>query len=95
MKSLIACFSFCRGFIFLESRSYVLEPSADHSDGIHRIYRAEHLSFAPGTCGHGFNITYPPAHADGGPFKAFGTRVRVLIIHSNQEQKARNERQER
>uniref|UniRef100_A0A8D0AKW8 ADAM metallopeptidase domain 12 n=1 Tax=Sander lucioperca TaxID=283035 RepID=A0A8D0AKW8_SANLU len=55
--------------ITLEGKSYVLEPSADHSDGTHWIYTAEHLNFAPGTCGHEFNISYPIEHADSSPFK--------------------------
>ncbi|KAJ4940212.1 hypothetical protein JOQ06_026521 [Pogonophryne albipinna] len=63
-----------KGFITLEGKSYVLEPSADHSDGTHWIYTAEHLNFAPGTCGHDFNITYPIEHADSSPFRAFSTR---------------------
>uniref|UniRef100_A0A4W6F812 ADAM metallopeptidase domain 12 n=1 Tax=Lates calcarifer TaxID=8187 RepID=A0A4W6F812_LATCA len=48
-----------------------MEPSADHSDGTHWIYTAEHLNFAPGTCGHDFNISYPTEHGDGSPFRAF------------------------
>uniref|UniRef100_I3KGA8 ADAM metallopeptidase domain 12 n=1 Tax=Oreochromis niloticus TaxID=8128 RepID=I3KGA8_ORENI len=44
---------------------YVLEPCADRSDGTHWIYTAEHLNFAPGTCGHDFNTTYSSAHTDG------------------------------
>lgn len=75
---LIASSSFCRGFISLGERSYVLEPCADRSDGTHWIYTAEHLNFAPGTCGHDFNTTYSSAHTDGSPFKAFSTRVRII-----------------
>uniref|UniRef100_A0A8D0ANP3 ADAM metallopeptidase domain 12 n=1 Tax=Sander lucioperca TaxID=283035 RepID=A0A8D0ANP3_SANLU len=62
------CLSTCagiKGFITLEGKSYVLEPSADHSDGTHWIYTAEHLNFAPGTCGHEFNISYPIEHLHG------------------------------
>lgn len=76
---LIASSSFCRGFISLGERSYVLEPCADRSDGTHWIYTAEHLNFAPGTCGHDFNTTYSSAHTDGSPFKAFSTRVRIIF----------------
>uniref|UniRef100_A0AAX7SSC5 ADAM metallopeptidase domain 12 n=1 Tax=Astatotilapia calliptera TaxID=8154 RepID=A0AAX7SSC5_ASTCA len=65
----LASSSFCRGFISLGERSYVLEPCADRSDGTHWIYTAEHLNFAPGTCGHDFNTTYSSAHTDGSPFK--------------------------
>ncbi len=72
--------SLCRGFISLEGKSYVLEPSADHSDGTHWIYTAEHLSFAPGTCGHDFNISSPIEYADSSPFRAFSTRVRIIKL---------------
>lgn len=74
--------SLCRGFISLEGKSYVLEPSADHSDGTHWIYTAEHLNFSPGTCGHDFNISHPVEQTDGSPFKAFSTRVRSIEIHA-------------
>ncbi|MED6267127.1 hypothetical protein CHARACLAT_008928 [Characodon lateralis] len=69
-----------KGFIYLGGRSYILEPCADCSDGIHRIYSAEHLNFVSGTCGHGFNISHPTLHTDSSPFKAFKTRVRIFII---------------
>lgn len=72
--------SLCRGFISLEGKSYVLEPSADHSDGTHWIYTAEHLNFAPGTCGHDFNISHPIEYADESPFRAFSTRVRIIKL---------------
>lgn len=71
---------FCRGFISLEGKSYVLEPSADHSDGTHWIYTAAHLNLTPGTCGHGFNVSYPAEHANSSPFRAFGTRVRTVKL---------------
>uniref|UniRef100_A0A7N6BMF7 ADAM metallopeptidase domain 12 n=1 Tax=Anabas testudineus TaxID=64144 RepID=A0A7N6BMF7_ANATE len=85
-----------QGFISFEGKSYVLEPSADHSDGTHWIYTAEHLNLAPGTCGHGFNISYPTEHADSSPFRAFGTRykrhaqtttkyVELIIVADNRE----------
>ncbi|KAL3967888.1 NLR family CARD domain-containing protein 3 [Sarotherodon galilaeus] len=85
-----------KGFISLGERSYVLEPCADRSDGTHWIYTAEHLNFAPGTCGHDFNTTYSSAHTDGSPFKAFSTRhkrhaqtttkyVELIIVADNRE----------
>ncbi|XP_026171154.1 disintegrin and metalloproteinase domain-containing protein 12 isoform X1 [Mastacembelus armatus] len=85
-----------KGFISLEGKSYVLEPSADHSDGTHWIYTAEHLNFAPGTCGHDFNISYPTGHADSSLFRAFSTRhkrhaqtttkyVELIIVADNRE----------
>uniref|UniRef100_A0A8C5I995 Disintegrin and metalloproteinase domain-containing protein 12-like n=1 Tax=Gouania willdenowi TaxID=441366 RepID=A0A8C5I995_GOUWI len=66
------------GFISLENRSYVLEPCPAHSNGTHWIYSAEHLNIAPGTCGHGFNVSSPTARADSSPFRAFGSRVRNI-----------------
>ncbi|KAG7228054.1 hypothetical protein INR49_005676 [Caranx melampygus] len=85
-----------KGFISLEGKSYVLEPSADHSDGTHWIYTAEHLNFSPGTCGHDFNISYPIEQTDGSPFRAFSTRhkrhaqtttkyVELIIVADNRE----------
>ncbi|XP_068439208.1 disintegrin and metalloproteinase domain-containing protein 12 [Clinocottus analis] len=85
-----------KGFITLEGKSYVLEPSADHSDGTHWIYAAEHLNFASGTCGHDLNISYPIEHADSSPFRAFSTRhkrhvqtttkyVELIIVADNRE----------
>uniref|UniRef100_A0A8C4GK85 ADAM metallopeptidase domain 12 n=1 Tax=Dicentrarchus labrax TaxID=13489 RepID=A0A8C4GK85_DICLA len=78
--SFFALLPFCRGFISLEGKSYVLEPSADHSDGTHWIYTAEHLSFPPGTCGHDVNISYPIEYADSSPFRTFSTRVRIIKL---------------
>uniref|UniRef100_A0A8C2X6K0 ADAM metallopeptidase domain 12 n=1 Tax=Cyclopterus lumpus TaxID=8103 RepID=A0A8C2X6K0_CYCLU len=89
--------SLCRGFITLEGKSYVLEPSADHSDGTHWIYTAEHLNFASGTCGHDFNISYPIEHADSVMLPTHSTRshkrhvqtttkyVELIIVADNRE----------
>lgn len=71
----------CRGFIVLEGKYFVLEPTPGRSDGTHRIYSAEHLHFSSGTCGHSFNISSSSA-ADGtsegrNPFRSFSSRVRV------------------
>ncbi|XP_034563027.1 disintegrin and metalloproteinase domain-containing protein 12-like isoform X2 [Notolabrus celidotus] len=85
-----------KGFISLEGKSYVLEPSADHSDGTHWIYSTEHLSITPGTCGHDFNISSPIEHTDRSPFTAFRTRhkrhvqtttkyVELIIVADNRE----------
>ncbi|XP_056153190.1 disintegrin and metalloproteinase domain-containing protein 12 [Lampris incognitus] len=89
-----------RGLISLEDRSYVLEPSTDHANGAHWIYRAEHLNLAPGTCSQDFNISYPnelhPNHTDSSPFRDFSTRhkrhaqtttkyVELIIVADNRE----------
>uniref|UniRef100_A0A668AXB8 ADAM metallopeptidase domain 12 n=1 Tax=Myripristis murdjan TaxID=586833 RepID=A0A668AXB8_9TELE len=89
-----------RGFISLENRSYVLEPSADHNNGTHWVYRAEHLNLTPGTCGHNFNISHPTEHslnqADSSLFRSFSTRhkrhaqtttkyVELIIVADNRE----------
>uniref|UniRef100_A0AAV2LHQ5 Disintegrin and metalloproteinase domain-containing protein 12 n=1 Tax=Knipowitschia caucasica TaxID=637954 RepID=A0AAV2LHQ5_KNICA len=75
-----------RGFLSLADRSFVLEPSSEHSDGTHWVYSAQHLQLPRGTCGHeGLNmssrISSPsaPAHTDptqdqGNVFRAFSTR---------------------
>ncbi|XP_071247314.1 disintegrin and metalloproteinase domain-containing protein 12-like, partial [Salvelinus alpinus] len=70
------------GFISLENRSYVLEPSTDPSGGSHRIYRSEQLDLTPGSCGHGFNVslvrgdTQNTHNQSDSPFGAFSTRQR-------------------
>ncbi|XP_074519639.1 disintegrin and metalloproteinase domain-containing protein 12 [Halichoeres trimaculatus] len=85
-----------KGFISLDSKSYVLEPSTDHSDGTHWIYSAEHLSIPPGTCGHDFNLSSPVEYTGRGPFTAFRTRhkrhvqtttkyVELIIVADNRE----------
>nr|XP_020460762.1 disintegrin and metalloproteinase domain-containing protein 12-like isoform X3 [Monopterus albus] len=85
-----------KGFISLEGKSYVLEPSTDHSDGTHWIYTAEHLSFTPGSCGHNFNVSYPTERTDSSLFRAFSTRhkrhaqtttkyVELIIVADNRE----------
>lgn len=75
------CLCLCRGLIVLEGKSLVLEPAPGRSDGTHRIYSAQHLSFSPGTCGHGFNISSFSAASGSvegsGPFRSFSSRVRV------------------
>lgn len=72
--------SLCRGFISVEGKSYVLEPSAHHSDGTHWIYAADLLNFAPGTCGHDFNMSHPNEHADSSLFRTFSSRVRIIKL---------------
>lgn len=72
--------SLCRGFISLEGKSYVLEPSSDHSDGTHWIYTAEHLNLSPGTCGHDFNISNAIEYPESSLFKTFSSRVRIIQL---------------
>uniref|UniRef100_A0A3B3DEH2 ADAM metallopeptidase domain 12 n=1 Tax=Oryzias melastigma TaxID=30732 RepID=A0A3B3DEH2_ORYME len=85
-----------KGFISLGDRSYVLEPHADHFDGTHRIYRAEHLNFVPGSCGHQFNVSSPTMLSNSSSFKAFRSRfkrdvqattkyVELIIVADNRE----------
>uniref|UniRef100_A0A3P9K993 ADAM metallopeptidase domain 12 n=1 Tax=Oryzias latipes TaxID=8090 RepID=A0A3P9K993_ORYLA len=85
-----------KGFISLGDRSYVLEPHADHFDGTHRIYKAEHLNFVPGSCGHHFNISSPTIQSSSSSFKAFRSRlkrdvqtttkyVELIIVADNRE----------
>ncbi|XP_034050390.1 disintegrin and metalloproteinase domain-containing protein 12-like [Thalassophryne amazonica] len=89
-----------KGFISLEGRSYMLEPSTDHSDGTHWIYTVDHLSFVPGTCGHNINFSYATERstneADTSAFRTFSARhkrhaqsttkyVELIIIADNRE----------
>ncbi|XP_028990260.1 disintegrin and metalloproteinase domain-containing protein 12-like [Betta splendens] len=85
-----------KGLVSLDGRAYVLEPSADHSDGTHWIYRAEHLALSAGTCGHGFNTSYATEHAQSVPFRTFSARhkrhaqtttkyVELIIVADNRE----------
>ncbi|XP_054656771.1 disintegrin and metalloproteinase domain-containing protein 12-like isoform X2 [Dunckerocampus dactyliophorus] len=86
-----------KGLISLDGRSYVLEPSVHHTDGTHWIYRTDHLSLAPGTCGHDLNISYPGAPPGHSPLGAFSTRhkrhtqttttkyVELIIVADNRE----------
>uniref|UniRef100_A0A8C8DH09 ADAM metallopeptidase domain 12 n=1 Tax=Oncorhynchus tshawytscha TaxID=74940 RepID=A0A8C8DH09_ONCTS len=79
------------GFISLENRSYVLEPSTDPPSGSHRIYRSEQLHFTPGSCGHGFNISL--VHGDtqnshnqsDSPFGSTIKYVELIIVADNRE----------
>lgn len=48
---------FCnRGIISFENKSYVLEP-LEGATNEHKIYRAESLKIAPGSCGHQLDIS--------------------------------------
>ncbi|KAK7918819.1 hypothetical protein WMY93_010103 [Mugilogobius chulae] len=46
--------STCDGLklVSFAERSFVLEPSSDHTDGTHWVYSARHLQLSSGTCGH-------------------------------------------
>ncbi|XP_053709098.1 disintegrin and metalloproteinase domain-containing protein 12 isoform X2 [Synchiropus splendidus] len=85
-----------KGLVSLKNRSYILEPSTDHTDGTHWIYTTEHLNFTAGTCGHDFNISHPFEHLASSPFRAFNTRhkrhvqsttkyVELIIVADNRE----------
>ncbi|XP_030235023.1 disintegrin and metalloproteinase domain-containing protein 12 isoform X2 [Gadus morhua] len=78
--SLSAC-SGLRGFIALENKTLVIEPtprplSGGYADNnTHLLYRLEDLDLTPGTCGHGFNVSSPaPQDGMGNPFHSFSTR---------------------
>lgn len=48
---------FCnRGIIVFENKSYILEP-LEGATSEHKIYRAENLKIAPGSCGHQLDIS--------------------------------------
>lgn len=55
---------FCnRGIIVFENKSYVLEP-LEGATSEHKIYRAENLNIAPGSCGHQLDISTMRADAN-------------------------------
>ncbi|KAI1886983.1 hypothetical protein AGOR_G00201370 [Albula goreensis] len=93
--SLSTC-SGLRGFITLEDKTFVLEPAFHPDNNTHLIYRGENLTFSPGTCGHGFNISHTVSDYVGNPFRSFGTRhkrhaqrttkyVELIIVADNRE----------
>ncbi|XP_066549223.1 disintegrin and metalloproteinase domain-containing protein 12 [Amia ocellicauda] len=95
--SLSTC-SGLRGFIAVKNKTFVLEPAFDPANGTHVIYRAEHLDFSPGTCGHAFNISNGGAGGtdSAGHFGEFGARhkrdtqrttkyVELIIVADNRE----------
>uniref|UniRef100_A0A674DND1 ADAM metallopeptidase domain 12 n=1 Tax=Salmo trutta TaxID=8032 RepID=A0A674DND1_SALTR len=80
-----------RGFISLENKTFVLEPSLDQDNYTHIIYRGENLNLSSGTCGHGFNISsVTPDNHLRSPFRTFSTRkttkyVELIIVADNRE----------
>uniref|UniRef100_A0A8D0CJ65 ADAM metallopeptidase domain 12 n=1 Tax=Scleropages formosus TaxID=113540 RepID=A0A8D0CJ65_SCLFO len=85
-----------RGFVALEDKTFVLEPAFNPDNGTHWIYRGENLNLAPGSCGHGFNVSHFVLDTVGGPAHAFGTRhkrhaqratkyVELIIVADNRE----------
>ncbi|XP_055758436.1 disintegrin and metalloproteinase domain-containing protein 12-like isoform X2 [Salvelinus fontinalis] len=86
-----------RGFISLENKTFILEPSLYQDNNKHIIYRGENLNLSPGTCGHGFNMSsvIPDNHLRS-PFRTFSTRnkrhaqkttkyVELVIVADNRE----------
>ncbi|KAF7665878.1 hypothetical protein LDENG_00131080 [Lucifuga dentata] len=94
--TLSAC-SGLRGFIALENKTFIIEPASDHDTGAHFIYRIEELRLTPGSCGHGFNMSYvAPKNHIINPFQSFSTRhkrhtqkttkyVELIIVADNRE----------
>uniref|UniRef100_A0A8C7LJ53 ADAM metallopeptidase domain 12 n=1 Tax=Oncorhynchus kisutch TaxID=8019 RepID=A0A8C7LJ53_ONCKI len=83
-----------RGFISLQNKTFILEPSLYQDNNKHIIYRGENLNLSPGTCGHGFNMSsVTPDNHLRSPFRTFSTRVRLkttkyvelVIVADNRE----------
>uniref|UniRef100_A0A8C7L5W8 ADAM metallopeptidase domain 12 n=1 Tax=Oncorhynchus kisutch TaxID=8019 RepID=A0A8C7L5W8_ONCKI len=86
-----------RGFISLQNKTFILEPSLYQDNNKHIIYRGENLNLSPGTCGHGFNMSsVTPDNHLRSPFRTFSTRnkrhaqkttkyVELVIVADNRE----------
>ncbi|KAI4882539.1 hypothetical protein NFI96_010411 [Prochilodus magdalenae] len=93
--SLSTC-SNLRGFILLENETFMVEPAFEPENDTHVVYRAEHLTFPSGTCGHGHNITTVDPSSAGGLLQSYNTRhkrdtqkttkyVELIIVADNRE----------
>ncbi|XP_009474015.1 PREDICTED: disintegrin and metalloproteinase domain-containing protein 12 isoform X2 [Nipponia nippon] len=92
--SLSTC-SGLRGIIVFENKSYILEP-LEGATGEHKIYRAENLKIAPGSCGHQLDISAMRAddndtshHSQAGRYKRETLKttkyVELVIVADNRE----------
>ncbi|KAM6915932.1 disintegrin and metalloproteinase domain-containing protein 12 [Xenentodon cancila] len=86
-----------RGLIALENKTFFIEPVSGRDTGAHFIYRVEELRLAPGSCGHGFNMSsVDPENHIKSPFQSFHARhkrhaqkttkyVELIIVADNRE----------
>uniref|UniRef100_A0A8B9G746 Disintegrin and metalloproteinase domain-containing protein 12 n=1 Tax=Amazona collaria TaxID=241587 RepID=A0A8B9G746_9PSIT len=92
--SLSTC-SGLRGIIVFENKSYILEP-LEGAISEHKIYRAENLKIAPGSCGHQLDIPAMGAddndtshHSQTGRYKRETLKttkyVELVIVADNRE----------
>ncbi|OWK56950.1 Disintegrin and metalloproteinase domain-containing protein 12 [Lonchura striata] len=92
--SLSTC-SGLRGIIVFENNSYILEP-LEGATSEHKIYRAENLRIAPGSCGHQLDIPATGAAASATPQHSPAARykretlkttkyVELVIVADNRE----------
>ncbi|XP_009276235.1 PREDICTED: disintegrin and metalloproteinase domain-containing protein 12 isoform X2 [Aptenodytes forsteri] len=92
--SLSTC-SGLRGIIVFENKSYILEP-LEGATSEHKIYRAESLKIAPGSCGHQLDISAMRAddndtshHSQAGRYKRETLKttkyVELVIVADNRE----------
>ncbi|XP_075360465.1 disintegrin and metalloproteinase domain-containing protein 12 isoform X1 [Mycteria americana] len=92
--SLSTC-SGLRGIIVFENKSYILEP-LEGATSEHKIYRAENLKIAPGSCGHQLDISATRAddndtshHSQAGRYKRETLKttkyVELVIVADNRE----------
>ncbi|XP_010580262.1 PREDICTED: disintegrin and metalloproteinase domain-containing protein 12 isoform X2 [Haliaeetus leucocephalus] len=92
--SLSTC-SGLRGIIVFENKSYILEP-LEGATSEHKIYRAENLKIAPGSCGHQLDVSAMRAgdndtshHSQAGRYKRETLKttkyVELVIVADNRE----------
>uniref|UniRef100_A0A663EAN4 ADAM metallopeptidase domain 12 n=1 Tax=Aquila chrysaetos chrysaetos TaxID=223781 RepID=A0A663EAN4_AQUCH len=92
--SLSTC-SGLRGIIVFENKSYILEP-LEGATSEHKIYRAENLKIAPGSCGHQLDVSATragdndtPHHSQAGRYKRETLKttkyVELVIVADNRE----------
>ncbi|KAM6130653.1 disintegrin and metalloproteinase domain-containing protein 12 isoform 2-T2 [Phoenicopterus ruber ruber] len=92
--SLSTC-SGLRGIIAFENKSYILEP-LEGATSEHKLYRAENLKIAPGSCGHQLDISAMRAddngtshHSQAGRYKRETLKttkyVELVIVADNRE----------
>ncbi|KAF1464677.1 Disintegrin and metalloproteinase domain-containing protein 12, partial [Pygoscelis antarcticus] len=93
--SLSTCSGLSRGIIVFENKSYILEP-LEGATSEHKIYRAESLKIAPGSCGHQLDISAMRAddsdashHSQAGRYKRETLKttkyVELVIVADNRE----------
>ncbi|XP_074856571.1 disintegrin and metalloproteinase domain-containing protein 12 isoform X2 [Carettochelys insculpta] len=92
--SLSTCFGL-RGLILFENKIYILEP-LENATSEHKIYRADNLKIASGSCGNQFNLSSITVNDTPQPSQVFTSRhkretlkitkyVELVIVADNRE----------